>query len=331
VRIAAIAGFEKTVESLGGDLKHICVKTKLTPDLFSHKQHDKFIPLDKLAELLMNAAIETNNEHFGLILGQQKKSSLLGVLGLLVRDAENVKLALEALVNNLHIHAQNSISIDFSLNNDQAVLSISPIIISHKSNQYVYDLIIGCMLGLLRSLCGDAFRVAEIRLGARDKQQLAQYKVLLNTRVKANQPRHEIVFPVELLDLTLKQVDPQYKALLQDYKSNLNKSGYRDTVKSIIRDVLAGSNCNIDYVSQQLNFNKRTLNRKLATENTTFQDLVSGVKKDEAKKLLSDPLNSITKISQELGYSETSSFTNAFKSWFGTTPKKWQNQYKGSI
>ncbi len=327
VRIAAIAGFEKTVIALGGRVEKICSLSQVSPDLLSDERHDKFIALDKLAELLMSAAKETQNYHFGLILGKEKQFSMLGILGLLVRDTPDVKSALQALVNNIHIHAQDSISISFSFDSEKAVLTIAPILMPYKLSHHVYDLIMGCLLGVMTSLCGDDFSATELRLDSRDKSQLQKYCSLLGMKVRINQARNEIVFPAEYLDLKLKQIDPQYNALLKDYKNIGKQSGYRTIVKSIVRDVLSSNHCNIDYVSHQLNFNKRTLNRKLAMENTTFKDLVRDVKREVAKKLLSQSFNTITKVSQELGYSETSSFTNAFKVWFGTTPKKWQSEY----
>ncbi len=329
VRIAAIAGFEETVNILGGRVDKVCSLSQVSPDLFSDERYDKFIALDKLAELLMYAAKETKNYHFGLILGKEKQFSMLGILGLLVRDSPDVKSALQALVDNIQIHAQDSISISFSFDSEKAILAIDPISMPYKLSHHVYDLIIGCLLGLMKSICGDRFNVTEIRLGTREKLQLQKYSTLLGMNVRINQTCNEIVFPAEYLDLKLKQIDPQYNALLQDYKIAGKQSGYRTIVKAIVRDILSSNHCNIDYVSHQLNFNKRTLNRKLAIENTTFKDLVGDVKKERAKKLLSQSFNSITKISQELGYSETSSFINAFKSWFGTTPKKWQNEHRG--
>ena len=89
---------------------------------------------------------------------------------------------------------------------------------------------------------------------------------------------------------------------------------------------MSGPDCNIDYVAEQFSLNKRTLNRKLAAEGTTFKVLLTDVKKEEALQLLSNTHNSITRVALELGYSETSSFTNAFKKWFGLTPKKWQKE-----
>ncbi len=327
VRIAAIAGFEKRIKSLGGDFNQICNISDVAPGIFSRGQYDKFISLDKLAELLMNAAIETNSYQFGLMLGREKKSSMLGILGLLIRDNPDVQSALYSLVDNIHLHLQDSISIEFSVDHDTSKISIDPVSLPESGRHYVYDLILGCLLGLLKSLCGKKFIVTEINMDSRTSDQQCEYEMLLGAKVNINQLRNEIVFPTEFISKKLNHIDPQYNAILQEYRNKNNKFQYRKVVKDIIRDVLPKGYCNIDYVSCQLNLNKRTLNRKLAAEGSSFKELSIEVKSDTAKKLLAKPLNSVTSISLELGYSETSSFTNAFKSWFGVTPKKWQIEH----
>jgi len=329
VRTAAIAGFEKTVESLGGDFANICALSSVAPQTFNQAHYDKFISLEKLAELLSNAATETNCYHIGLILGQNKKASALGIVGLIVRDTPNVKSALHALVNNLYIHAQDSISSSFRFDKEEAFLVIDPTLVPSKNNHHVADLIMGCTLGLLKSLLGDDFKPSEVRLGARDKHSLNQYKRLLKTTVKINQSHNEVIFPSYLLDIELEEIDPQYNALLKDYvNKEADQTNYSSRVRNVIRNVLADAKCNIDYVSEQFSLNKRTLNRKLALENTTFKNLVNEVKKEESQKLLTNTHNSITQVALELGYAEASSFTNAFKSWFGISPKKWQQQQR---
>lgn len=327
VRTAAVAGFEKMVEQLGGDFENICALSNVAPQTFSQENYDKYISLEKLGQLLFNAAIATNCYHIGLVLGLNKKSSALGILGLIVRDTPDVKSALYALMNNLYIHAQDSVTSNFQYNDTEVTLAIEPTLAQGKHNHHIADLVLGCSLGLLKSLCGEDFKPIEVRLGTRNQHSLGQYKRLLNTSVKINQGRNEIIFARELLDIKLEEIDPQYHALIQSHvKHDTSDQNYSVRVSNVIRNVLSETKCNSDYVAEQFSLNKRTLNRKLALEGTTFKDLVVQIKKEEAQKLLSNTSNSITHVAFELGYAEASSFTSAYKAWFGITPKKWQQQ-----
>jgi len=327
VRTAAVAGFKETVESLGGDFQSICDKSTIPTETFNKENYDKYISLDKLSELLTNAAIATNCYHIGLILGLGKDASSLGILGLMVNDAPDVCTALDTLAQNTHIHAQESINSSFTFDKKFAVLCLDPNQPAGKINHHVSDLILGCTYGLLKSLCGDGFKPSEVHLGARAYNSENKYSRLFAATTKINQPHNEIVFPASYLSIKLDGIDPQYNMLLKEYvaKDEENLS-FSIRTKNILQNILAKPECNIEYVAEQFSLNKRTLNRRLALEGTSFKEILNKTKQDEALQLLSNTNNTITQIALELGYSEASSFTNAFKKWLGITPKKWQQK-----
>lgn len=68
----------------------------------------------------------------------------------------------------------------------------------------------------------------------------------------------------------------------------------------------------------------RTLQRRLAEQGLQFQDVLDATRKDLAKIYIKDPSLGMLDIALLLGYSEQSSFTRAFKSWFGDTPSSWR-------
>ena len=59
---------------------------------------------------------------------------------------------------------------------------------------------------------------------------------------------------------------------------------------------------------------------QLATEDTTFRQLVETVRQELAQLYLSDDSFTLMEISYLLGFSEQSSFSRAFKRWTGFTP-----------
>jgi AraC-like DNA-binding protein len=65
---------------------------------------------------------------------------------------------------------------------------------------------------------------------------------------------------------------------------------------------------------------RRTLNRRLRAEGTTFQQLLDEVRFEAACQLLDTASTPITEIAVSLGYAETSAFSRAFRRWSGSTP-----------
>jgi AraC-like DNA-binding protein len=82
-------------------------------------------------------------------------------------------------------------------------------------------------------------------------------------------------------------------------------------------------------VAERLGLSERTLHRRLASEGHSFQQLNEQIKKQLAKRLLSDSRLDLNAIAQRLGYAEAASFSRAFSRWTGSPPSHWQRQSAG--
>jgi AraC-like DNA-binding protein len=56
-------------------------------------------------------------------------------------------------------------------------------------------------------------------------------------------------------------------------------------------------------------------------EGWQYQQLIDQVREIYARRYLSDPTLSITRIGQQLGYADSSGFHRAFKKWTGLSPR----------
>lgn len=66
----------------------------------------------------------------------------------------------------------------------------------------------------------------------------------------------------------------------------------------------------------------RTLQRRLAQHETTFNELLDQARFDSAKQLLQDKSISLSDIGYELGYANPANFTRAFRRWAGVSPRQ---------
>ena len=80
----------------------------------------------------------------------------------------------------------------------------------------------------------------------------------------------------------------------------------------------------IDYVAEKLNMTSRTLRRKLARENSSFQDILAEVRYELAREYLATSTLPLEEISVLLGYSAPGNFSNAFKRWHGSSPRAYR-------
>lgn len=88
-------------------------------------------------------------------------------------------------------------------------------------------------------------------------------------------------------------------------------------VRSALTELLPGSGGTVDDVAAKLGVSKRTLQRKLTEENTSFQKQLNGTRELLAKHYIRNTDMSSDEIAFLLGYQELNSFLRAFNIWTG--------------
>ena len=94
---------------------------------------------------------------------------------------------------------------------------------------------------------------------------------------------------------------------------------YAARVRSALMELLPCGECTIDDVAKKLSYSKRTLQRKLQEENTTFQKQLNHTRELLAKTYLANTDMTTEDIAFLLGYQEIGSFLRAFLIWTGQT------------
>lgn len=75
-------------------------------------------------------------------------------------------------------------------------------------------------------------------------------------------------------------------------------------------------------IADSLHLSERTLRRKLAQEGLSFRTLLDEGRKSRALELMMSGRRSITEVTAETGFSDTRSFSRAFKRWTGRPPSE---------
>ena len=86
-------------------------------------------------------------------------------------------------------------------------------------------------------------------------------------------------------------------------------------VRSALSEMLPGGMCSIEDVAAKLGLSRRTLQRKLSEENTTFQKQLNSVRETLAIHYIRNTQMTTNDIAFLLGYQEINSFLRAFTVW----------------
>lgn len=141
-----------------------------------------------------------------------------------------------------------------------------------------------------------------------------------------------IIFSTTYLDEILVGSDPHLYEINKAYAEQLlrhNSEGL--ALIERVKNVVAESNyaeANIDQLEASLGLGKRTLQRNLSEQGTSFRLLKEEVLKERAVELLITEQLDIERVAKSLGYSEPSAFHRAFRTWFGATPKQFGRAHR---
>jgi AraC-like DNA-binding protein len=101
-------------------------------------------------------------------------------------------------------------------------------------------------------------------------------------------------------------------------------------LKRKLADLMARGEANADAACRALKLSRRTLQRRLKAEKTSFQKVLQEVRAVLAVNYLSDARLKSLEIAMLLGYSNISTFTTAFKSWYDMPPAEYRQKFLGA-
>jgi AraC-like DNA-binding protein len=113
--------------------------------------------------------------------------------------------------------------------------------------------------------------------------------------------------------------EPELRKRLSDLKE---EESFAVRVSSSLLELLPSGQASMDEVAKKLAVSKRTLQRRLSEESTTFNNELNKIRESLARHYLSKSEMSGAQISYLLGFEDPNSFFRAFHSWTGLTPKQ---------
>lgn len=130
----------------------------------------------------------------------------------------------------------------------------------------------------------------------------------------------------------ISQNDAMWEYFKPELRRRLSELDVDDTyaarVRSALIELLPAGEGNIEAVSRKLKCSKRTLQRKLKEEDTTFQKQLNHTRELLAKHYLENSDMVMDDIVYLLGYQDITSFVRAFHIWTGITISEYRRKYR---
>jgi AraC-like DNA-binding protein len=176
----------------------------------------------------------------------------------------------------------------------------------------------------LRSHAGPGWQPASVQLCHSRPDDLSWHRRLLGPALSFDQERNAVLVEAALLARPLVAADSRSRRMLRTVfadRESLLPQAALPRIESAIRALLPFSSCSIDEVASAMAVSARTLQRQLAANATTFQQLRDQARADLAVKYVRQSALRLAEISEILGFAEPSVFSRSFRRWHGSTPR----------
>lgn len=289
------------------------------------------IPVEQAYRLMELAAGTAACLSLGLEMGEANRLSVLGLLGLVLREELTLGDALRTLLRYRQLHNE---SLTLSLeqfqesSGDACLLKISLSAPPGTPLTQVTELSLAMLLRSLRALIGPRWRprlvcIAHSRLGPR-----AVYQRVLDASLQFQADFDGIVFDRRDLDLPVRSADPaialQARQQLEQLMVARGANSSSQRVHELARVLLPVARCSIEQVAMHLGLHRRTLHRHLLAEGTAFESIVEQVRREMAVSLLADPRRPLAQVSDLLGFSSPPAFSRWFRRAFGQSARDYR-------
>jgi len=269
---------------------------------------------DALWTLLSSA---TQDPLTALRVGTDLQAGHLDIVGMLLLTCDTLGDALEVLTEYAPIVGDNA---RFEVVPDGQCVVLRYLPEYRVCLDQRVEAALGCVVCLARWMTNGRFKAKAVLFIHPPRADLVDYEALLGCPVQFGQPFNGVAMESGELGHSLiqagKSMHTHLKMLADEMLASLQQGSVAVQVRQLIRD---NPRWGKERIGEQLGMSGRNLNRKLASESLSFKGLREALIYDMATQALRAG-QSVTSVSERLGFSDDNAFSRAFRRWSGITP-----------
>jgi AraC-like DNA-binding protein len=291
---------------------------------------DARVPSKTWDVLTRDAALEISDPAFGLQAARCWHPSNLGALGYAWLSSSTLRTALGRLQRYWRLLGEASSG---QLEETPAGLKL---VVARQTpdlatNAIAVDFAMSLVVDMCRMNAGSSLRPVAVKLRRERPKDGSVYRRFFGCTVHFATPEDSVTLSREDVDRALpssnRQLAATFDHILAERLAHLDKRNVVARCQARLLDQLYSGEVSEEVMAEQLHMSRRTLQRKLAEADLTFQKLVDDTRRDLAMRHLEDSRYSITDVTFLLGFSQQSAFTRAFKRWTGMSPSEYRARH----
>jgi len=279
-----------------------------------------FIDESRFWRLAGEVALREGFPDWGFRAGQQLHLSELGEFGTTLLIQPSLKVALEIFVVTITAESLHS---NFELMRQGRYYWL----IMHGYGDTpagrciieFYDL--AFLLKLVRSAVGNQWCPPSVHLQCESLPKGIAAKEISTGNIRFSSTMTAISIPEALMALPMGQYRLSAATENEPQCESLDQPDFATTLRLLMAGYL-DEGLTIDSCADLIGMSGRTLQRRLAENGTSFNQILDQTRFDIARRLLQNKSITTTEVCYELGYANPANFTRAFRRWTGLSPRQ---------
>lgn len=288
-------------------------------------------PLAGTTRLWRLATEATGDPCFGLAVASAVTQTTFHALGYSLTASATLHEAFERIVRYFRL-VTDAVELELSRQHDGYHFTIRPRPGPELPADEAVDAFVALFIRFCRAMRGRAFSPLQVRLArpAPDREAVACFAAAFRAPLEFGCPTTELWFDAMAFESRLEGANPELARLNDEvalrYLARFDRDNLNARLRAALVEQLPRGEPSAAKLAAMLNLSLRSLQRRLADEGTSYEDLLTATRRELALSHLADRRYSIGEVAYLLGFADASSFNRAFKRWTGQTPGQYRER-----
>jgi AraC-like DNA-binding protein len=314
----------KRLEELGVSPAVVLRKAGLPIGLFN--QEKMFVSTEEFFALWRSISEVTDDPLIGLKLGTEQRIERYDPISIAVLYTRSLRDAVERMARYKQLTCPEKIQI--LEQRQECAVQFKWLLAKESEPSVLIDLCFARVVAIGRQGTGAALTPIRIEFERSAAHRVA-YEAHFGCPVKFKAQKNLLVFTRQDMDRPFVTHNPELLGMLvpqldAELRYQLSQQTISEQVKGMLKRLVAGQRPSIEDLARELNMSARTLQRRLAMDGVSFQQLLEEARRELAHHYLLHSSLELTETAYLLGFENSNSFFRAFQSWEGVSPAKWR-------
>lgn len=314
----------KLLVNQGVNLSNLLKDTQIQFSELARHQH--LLSFEQYIKLIKNARQQNVCPDYALQLGEQFFINHDGVLACRVMSSETPKQAMSLLTYYQDLFTQ-LLSFTFDVDEEKGVFTIKEKIPLGEALPHFIEYAFSAIFCLGRFCLGQSHIDLKMEFSYTCPSSTDTYVKFFQNPVTFNQLENRVIFDIKTLEQSILFSDSlsacENENLCAKRKPVDEEKAFINKVTQTLR-TFSFQDISLEALASRLHMSPRSLRRRLHAQNVSYKSLLELEQKRLAIKYLENHRYTLDQIAHELGYLNASSFSRAFKRWFGLAPIYYQ-------